>query len=67
MIGHVIKIKGGKYLSDWSGEHDNYQFHPKINCCIVFGDKSNAEYYCEKEIDSDLKPRTVKVRIEEIK
>lgn len=67
MLGWVIKIKGGKYLSDWNDKQDNYQFHDKISCSICFGDKTNAEYYCDKEIDEKLKPRPVKVRIEEVK
>ena len=62
----VIKVKGGKYLSDWSDKHDNYEYHTLQNA-ILFGDKSEVEYYCNEEISENLWPKPVRVNIEIIK
>ena len=61
----VIKVKGGKFLSDWTVCNE-FQYSTLQNA-ILFGDKSEVEYYCNEEISESLKPKPVRVNIEIIK
>ena len=62
----VIKVKGGKFLSDWDDNHGNFEYHSLQNA-ILFGDKSEVEHYCNEEIPEGLRPKPTRVTVEIIK